>query len=128
MIYPEPQYADPIFMNSNDYRAVPLDGAPGVAEKALGTFTDCKIRCARYTIEPGATLDATGRGVYLTLAGAGSVAGAPLRAFTGVYLESGERAAFTATETADVLLMGLPDIARMKTWLPHLDARETAKR
>jgi hypothetical protein len=128
MIYPEPQYADPIFMNSNHYRPLPVAGAPGVAERALGTFTDCAIRCARYTIEPGATLAATGRGVYLTLSGAGSVAGAPLRALTGVYLDSGERAAFTATATADVLLMGLPDVARMKSRLPELGAGETVPR
>jgi hypothetical protein len=122
MVYPQPQYADPILMNSNDYRWMPLDGVPGVEEKSLGTFTDCAIRCARYKIDPGATLAAAGRGVYLVLSGAGTVEREPLRALTAVYLDTGERASFRATETADVVLMGLPEIARMKNWLPHLDA------
>jgi hypothetical protein len=120
--YPQPQYADPILIDSNHYRWLPLDGAPGVEEKALGTFTDCAIRSARYKIEPGATLHAQGRGAYLVLAGSGTVATQPFRTYTAVYLDTGEQAPFTATETADVLLLGLPEIARMRTHLPNLDA------
>jgi hypothetical protein len=126
MNYPKPQYADPILINSNDYRWMPLDGAPGVEEKSLGTFTDCAIHCARYKIEPGATFHTQGRGVFLVLSGAGTVEREPLRTHTAVYLDTGEHAAFAATETADILLMGLPEIARMRTWLPQLDAAAEA--
>jgi hypothetical protein len=126
MDYPPAQYADPIFMDSNAHRWMPLAGVAGVEEKALGTFTDCKLRCGRYKIDPGATFTASGRGAYLVLSGAGEVGGQPMRALTAVYLDTGERASFSATETTDVLLMGLPEVARMKTWLPALEARATA--
>jgi hypothetical protein len=114
MVTAEPQYADPILMDTNAYRWMPLDGAPGVEEKAFGTFTDCAIRCARYKLDPGATFRATGRGVFFVLSGAGSVEGEPFRRMTTTYLETNENATFTASETAEILLMGLPEIARMK--------------
>jgi hypothetical protein len=117
-----PQYADPLLMDTANYRWSPLDGAPGVEEKSYGTFTDCAIRSASYKLDPGATLRAGGRGIYLVLAGAGSVAGEPFRRLTAVYLESGEEAAFSATEAAEILLLGLPEIARMKKPLPSADA------
>ena len=41
--------------------------------------------------------------------------GRPYRRLTGLHLESGEQATFTAAETTEVLLMGLPDVARINT-------------
>ena len=55
-----PQYADPLLMDTNNYRWLPLDGAPGVDEKSYGTFTDCAMRSASYRLDPGATLRASG--------------------------------------------------------------------
>jgi hypothetical protein len=118
----KPQYADPLLMDTANYRWLPLDGAPGVQAKSYGTFTDCAIRSASYKLAPGATLRASGRGIFLALSGAGTVAGEPLRRLTAVYLESGEEASFAATESAEILLLGLPEIARMKTPLPEHDA------
>jgi hypothetical protein len=114
MVLAKPQYADPILMNTDAYRWMPLDGAPGVEEKAFGTFTDCAIRAARYKLDPGAVFRATGRGVFFVLSGTGTVEGEPYRRLTAVELQTGEHATFTATETSDVLLFGQPDLARMK--------------
>ena len=114
MIVAKPQYADPLLMQTDHYRSMPLAGSPGVEEKTFGTFSDCQIRGGRYTLDPGATLTATGRGIFLVLGGSGSVAGTPYRRLTSVYLETGESAAFAAQETSDVLLLGLPEIARMR--------------
>jgi hypothetical protein len=119
LVYPKPQYEAAIMMDTHHYRWMPLDGVAGVEEKAFGTFTDCAIRAASYKLDPGATFEATGRGIYLVLAGRGTVEGRPYRALTGVHLETGERAAFRADETSEVLLMGLPDVARIRTPLPH---------
>ena len=119
MRYPKPQYADPILMDTGNYRWMPLAGAPGVEEKSYGTFTDCKIRSASYKLDPGATFTATGRGIYFVQSGRGSVDGQPYRRLTSIYLETGESATFKAEETSEMILLGLPEIARMRTDLPE---------
>ena len=118
LVFPKPQYADPVLMDTTHYRWMPLDGAPGVEEKSFGTFTDCKIRAASYKLDPGASLTATGRGIYFVLGGSGKLEGGPYRKFTAILLEAGESATFTAAETSEIHLFGLPDIARIRTPLP----------
>jgi hypothetical protein len=118
LVYPKPQYADPILMNTENYRWMPLDGAPGVEEKSYGTFTDCAIRAASYKLDPGASLTATGRGIYFVLSGKGTLEGGPFRKYTAILLEDGESATFAATETSEIHLFGLPEIARIRTQLP----------
>jgi hypothetical protein len=124
MVYPKPQYADAIMMDTLNYRWMPLDGAAGVEEKAFGTFTDCRIRAASYKLDPGATLEASGRGIFFVLAGAGALEGGAFRRYTSLYLEGGERAAFRAVVPSEILLLGLPDVARMRAPMPDLDAAE----
>jgi hypothetical protein len=118
LIYPKPQYADPILMNTENYRWMPLDGAAGVEEKSYGTFTDCTIRAASYKLDPGASLTATGRGIYFVLSGKGTLEGTGYRKYTAILLETGESATFTAGETTEIHLFGLPEVARMRTQLP----------
>jgi hypothetical protein len=115
MVYPNPQYADAIMMDTHNYRWMPLDGVPGVEEKAYGVFTDCKIRNASYKLDPGASFEATGRGIFFVLSGAGSLEGGPYRKLTSLYVDTGESATFRATETTEILLLGLPDVSRMRT-------------
>jgi hypothetical protein len=115
IIFPKPQYADPILINADAFRWQKLAGVPGVEEKALGTFTDCNIRCGRYKLSPGASYPAKGRGLFLVLSGKGSVEGVAMRRYTTAYLKDGERATFKADETAEILLLGLPDESRIGT-------------
>jgi hypothetical protein len=91
MVLAQPQYNDPIMMDTENYRWKPLGGSPGVEEKAFGTFTECKIRAARYKLDPGATFRATGRGIYLVLSGGGSLEGQPYRRLTSLYVDTAER-------------------------------------
>lgn len=113
--YPKPQYANPILMDTNNYPWMPLAGVPGVAEKALGTFTNCQFRTARYQLDPGASFSGKGRGVYMVLSGSGSVEGEDYNGMTALYLEDGEQGTFVARETTDILLLGLPSMALMGT-------------
>jgi hypothetical protein len=124
LVYPKPQYDAAIMMDTHNYRWMPFDGAPGVEEKAYGTFTDCKIRSASYKLDPGASLTATGRGIYFVLNGKGTLEGGPMRKHTSLYLASGESATFTASETTEILLLGLPDISRMRTPIPELETAD----
>jgi hypothetical protein len=119
LVYPKPQYNGPLMMDTQNYRWMPLDGAPGVEEKALGTFTDCKLRGAAYKLDPGASFTATGRGIYFVLSGRGELEGGPYRQYTALYLETGESATYRAAETSEILLFGLPEIARIRTPLPY---------
>jgi hypothetical protein len=124
MVFPKPQYNAMITMDTNNYRWMPLDGAPGVEEKALGTFSDCKTRAAKYKLDPGATFTATGRGIFMTLSGRGSVEGESCRRFTGLYLDSGESGTFRAEETMEIILLGLPDVSLMRKHLPDIEAAD----
>lgn len=88
------------------WREVP--GSPGVAERALGTFTSCYIRAAQYRLQPDAAFEAAGRGIYLTLSGDGRVGDEALAELTTVYLDEHEAVTFTADELTEVLFIGLP--------------------
>jgi hypothetical protein len=108
MVYPKPQYTDPILMNPAHFRWMALPGARGVEVKTLGTFTDCRIDCARYRVAAGSSFTARGRGLFLVLSGKGAVEGERTRRYTAVYLEDEERATFQAEETTEIQLLGLP--------------------
>jgi hypothetical protein len=119
MVYPKPQYDGPMMMDTNAYRWMPLHGVPGVEEKSFGTFTDCKIRAARYKLDPGASFEATGRGIFLVMSGSGTLEGEPYRQYTAAYLDTAETAVYRASETTEIMLFGLPEIARIRTPLPQ---------
>ena len=112
--YPEPQYPSPIFIDTNVFPWNPVNGVDGVAVKALGTFTSCQYNVARYQFAPGARFAATGRGVYFVLSGAGELENGPYREQTAMYLEEGESATYTASQTSDILYLGLPRLALIK--------------
>lgn len=108
--YPEPEYLHPVMMNSNAIPWQPLDGVPGVEEKHMGTFSSNRYSAARYKLDPGASFLARGRGVYFVLLGSGSVASEPYRKWTSTYLEDGESVGFQASETTDILYLGMPTL------------------
>ncbi len=108
MEYPQAQYESPIFVNSNVFPWTPVDGVVGVQEKVLGTFTSCQYRVARYRLAPGARFEAKGRGVYFVLSGEGQLAEGPYRDRTSMYLEEDEKATYAASQTSDILYLGLP--------------------
>jgi hypothetical protein len=111
LVYPKPQYDDPILMQTSHYPWLPVDGCPGVAERALGTFTSAKIRAAQYKLEPGAQFRASGRGIYLFLSGNGGVGKDKYLDLTALYLDSGEDELISAATDTEIVLMGLTDPA-----------------
>jgi hypothetical protein len=111
--YPKPQYTVPIMIDTDHFPSLPLEGAPGVLEKPLGTFTNCRIRAARYQLDAGSTLQESGRGIFIVLSGGGSVNREAVRALTTIYLGEGEAGTFEALESMEVLRMGLPSIKLM---------------
>jgi hypothetical protein len=112
--YPKPRYPEPIMMDGGHFDWVAMPDSPGVSQKLIGVFTERRAEAGFYKLEPGATLRASGRGIYVAYAGEGRIAGEPLRPFTTLFLEHGEEAAITATTGAELIHFGLPDL-RMAT-------------
>ena len=122
MVYPDAPYADPVMINTANFRWLPVDGLWGVEEKAYGKFTDCAFRSASYKLEAGATFTVNGRGIYFVLSGSGRLEGGTYRKYTGLLLETGEMAEFRADDASEILLLGLPEIAKIRRPLPDVDA------
>jgi len=64
-----------------------------------------------FKLDRGAQFEPSGHGVYLVLSGAGGCAGQPLKQYTTVYVEAGERAIIEASEETVLLHYGLPDLS-----------------
>jgi hypothetical protein len=110
MQYPKARYPGPIMMDAADFRWVPATEFSGVHEKLLGVFTERRAQASFFKLEPGATLRGAGRAIYVIYAGGGRVDAQPMRRFTTVFLEHGERASFAADEATEMLHLGLPDL------------------
>jgi hypothetical protein len=113
MVYPKGRYHKPIFMDSASYDWAPMKGAKGVHEKLFGVWTERRIEAGLIRLDPGATHEVHGRGIFLVLSGAGTCEGEPLQKFTAVYLDQDERAILQASQTTELLHYGLPDLAGM---------------
>jgi len=112
MEYPKPRYERPVFMDPDNRAWTAVEGAPGVTEKFLGVFTECRTRVAIVKIEPGATFVTGGkRSLVFVRSGAGEVEGQPFRSLTTVYTEKGETASFTATAESILLHVDFPDLS-----------------
>ena len=118
LVYPKPQYLAPIIMNTEELPWSPMDSVPGVEEQALGTFTNCKIRGARYRLAAGADFVASGRGVYMVLSGVGTLENGPYVKLTTLYLDAPETATFHAEEATTIVLMGMPSLAQISKQPP----------
>jgi hypothetical protein len=108
--FPKPRYDKPVMMDQAGYEWVPVEGQPGVHEKMLGVFTERRSESGVVRLDAGAELNGTGRGIYLCYRGSGRIGGEALRPLTTVFLERGERAAFTAEQAVEMIHFGLPDL------------------
>ena len=113
MIYPKGRYDAPVIMETANYDWAPVKGAAGVSEKLFGVFTERRTQARMLKLAAGASAAVEGRGVYLVLSGAGSAEGQPLRKYTTVYVDTGERASLHADEATELLHYGLPELSDM---------------
>ena len=125
--YPNPQYPEPVLIDTNAFPWAPIDEQSGVSEKALGTFTSCRFGAARYKLSPGASLSVASRGIYIVLSGRGEVEGEPFKQYTALYLEDGEHGAFSAEAESEVLFLGLPSLSKMQQPAPAPAALQAAE-
>jgi hypothetical protein len=115
MVYPKGRYDAPIMMDSTSYQWAPVKGTKGVFEKLFGVWTERRTEAGLLKLDPGASHEVSGRGVYLVLSGAGACEGKPLKQYSTVYLDHDERAILRARETTELLHYGLPDLSDVAT-------------
>jgi hypothetical protein len=108
LVYPEPRYGRAVFMEPAGFAWVPDPSNPGVAVKTLGAFGERGTRLASFRVEAGATLSLSDQSLYFVTAGAGEAAGARYRRWTTIHVKVGERAELRASETTELLHIGLP--------------------
>jgi len=114
-------------MDPANYEWVPVEGAPGVAEKLLGVFTERRSEAGLIKVDAGASYAARGKGLYVVTRGAGAVGGEPLRPLTTLYLGPGETATVTAREETELLRFGLPNLAGLRAPLRAAEVAQAAE-
>lgn len=108
MVYPNPKLVNPAFMDPESYDWCKVDGASNVVEKLFPVSSDRGVESRMVKIEAGASHQLRGRAVYYTVAGKGTVGSEPLRTMTSFYLDAGETVQVSATETLELLQLGMP--------------------
>jgi hypothetical protein len=111
LVYPPPRYQDPVFMNPENYKWLALDGAPGVARKRMGVFTECETLLDFFRLEKGASLRLDERSMYFVISGSGRAGFPRWDKHSTLYLARGETGEITADETTELMRIGLPDLA-----------------
>ena len=109
--YAKPRYTDPIHLHEDHFDWVPVAGAPGVARKNLGCFTEKDVTLFELRLAAGARhlLPAAPEQTQLVFIqdGAGQLDGdARWSKWTGIHLDPGESTTMTATsDTLALVLM-----------------------
>lgn len=111
VIYPQPRFDEPILMWPANYAWTRSPGAPGVAEKLLGSFSErqLELRCVR--LDPGAVHvlpPRAGARLLFVLAGTLECDGAEIGLHGAALQAAGESARVSARATAELLTVGLP--------------------
>jgi len=121
LVFQKPRFDVPVLMHPENFQELPVEGASGVFEKPMGAFTEARSEVGMTRIEKGASYRPTGkRDIFFVVSGQGVVEGEPLRRFTTVFLDFGERATLKADEEITLLRIRMPD-------LRHVMAAQSAK-
>jgi len=113
MVYPEPRYDAPVFMDPTSFDWVRV--ADGVEEKLLGVFTERRTEGGLLRLATGANHKLRGRGVWVVLRGAGAAGSDQLKQFTALHLEKGEELTIAASAPMELLHYGLPDLSGLES-------------
>jgi hypothetical protein len=114
--YPQPRYPGPVIMDPASFRWAAMPDAPGVERKHLGTFTERGIWSEILRVHPGARLvrTADARELLFVLHGTGACGHRALSAHAAIQVEPGESVEIVGGEALELLVFGLPAIARVE--------------
>lgn len=111
LVYPKPQYYEPVVMFPEQFPWKPVEGMPGNDVKPLGSFSAGEVELKMVRAEAGAEfVHGSGRRRELLFVTEGElVAGAAsLGPRSAVYTSEGEHARYTVTEDMTALVIVLP--------------------
>jgi hypothetical protein len=111
--YSEPRYDRPILIAPDRFAYTPVSGAPGVARKLLGSFSERALEISFYRLDAGAALALNGaeagRMLLYVLSGAGMVDGdKPFGPACAMRLNAADAGRIEATEPTELYALVLP--------------------
>ena len=109
LAYPKERYSQAVFMEPANFDWLP--GAPGLASKLMGVFSERGSRLHFHRMDAGSRMALEDGSLYFVCAGAGEVAGKHYSPRTTIHVEHGERADLRAADATEVLQIGLPRFA-----------------
>ena len=109
LVYPKERYSHAVFMEPANFDWLP--GAPGLASKLMGVFSERGSRLHFHRMDAGSRMALEDGSLYFVCAGAGEVAGKHYSPRTTIHVEHGERADLRAADATEVLQIGLPRFA-----------------
>ncbi len=110
LVYPATVFEGPTLVDPLRIPWQRLSGAEaGRAEKRLGDFAANRTGMGMLRLDAASEAEVHGRAIYFVLEGAGAAGSAPLRTWTSLYLEAGERLRVRAEETVVALRFDLPE-------------------
>lgn len=107
--YPKERYSHAVFMEPASFGWLP--GAPGIASKLMGVFSERGTRVLFHKLDAGARMTLDDGSLYFVCAGTGEVAGKRCSPRTTIHVGHGERADLRASDPIEVLQIGLPRFA-----------------
>jgi len=114
--YPPQRYAEPILMTPASFAWVADAAVPGLERKLLGVFTErgTRLEMIRLLADGAVALGRPdARVLVFAVAGAGTCGGERWFQHSAAEIAPGETARFAAAETAELLVITLPAIARI---------------
>ena len=109
LAYPKERYSHAVFMEPANFDWLP--GAPGLASKLMGVFSERGSRLHFHRMDAGSRMALEDGSLYFVCAGAGEVAGKHYSPRTTIHVEHGELADLRAANATEVLQIGLPRFA-----------------
>ena len=109
LAYPKERYSHAVFMEPANFDWLP--GAPGLASKLMGVFSERGSRLHFHRMDAGSRMALEDGSLYFVCAGAGEVAGKHYSPRTTIHVEHGELADLRAADATEVLQIGLPRFA-----------------
>jgi hypothetical protein len=113
MKLPRPRYQGVIIMNPDRFNYLPVDGAPGVERKYLGSFTERAFWIEFVKIEAGVEWTSTvhtGRRLIVALSGEATVDDTKIGRLAALQVEPGETLHLEAAEEMVLYVIGLPPV------------------
>jgi hypothetical protein len=107
---PRRRYRQPIFIDPESFAWRPSATEPNVAQRHLGSFSECETQLDLFRVAAGASLRLQPHSLYFVVSGSGTLDGERWNRYSVTQLDFDERAVLQATEEAVVLHIGLPDL------------------